>query len=195
MSELFPSALGAIIGFTLSQFVNLAKLIWNARVEPRLVISPKREACRLIYETWGGGRLKSAVYSFTIKNAGRRIATGVRCQVLAIEVRRSGNRFETVFKGDYEIKIIRDCNDGTATLLPSASKNVVLAFENEETPCLMPNLSRIPDHYEEIAADATAFRFRVAAFDGEGRFKIETLAINSQRSQNDSLTVKESRSF
>src|SRR3981081_2399602 len=90
-SDLLKSGLGAVIGFLLAQIVNLAAVGRDWFTRPRLRIDPPDSKNWLILmhsaEVGNGELYKEQIYAFYVRNVGRRIATGVRFQLLKIEYR------------------------------------------------------------------------------------------------------------
>ena len=80
------SGIGAAIGFALAQLINVARAIREWYTRPKLVIESCHENSVLETTEY------HTVYGFSIRNAGRSIATGVRVQLLEIVARHEGDK-------------------------------------------------------------------------------------------------------
>jgi hypothetical protein len=90
--DLIRPGVGAVVGFLLAQLVNVAVLVWRRRQRPRLVIELPDERSKVLAhstEARQGEILREEIYGFYVRNVGRRLATGVRFQLIKIEHRRS----------------------------------------------------------------------------------------------------------
>lgn len=185
-SDLIRSGIGAILGFLLAQLVNLSKIIWDSWNRPKLAIEPVGDNCLLLShstEASSGERIKENIFGFEVRNIGRRIATGVRAQLIKIEYRnRDWPKFADISTHAYDLALYlgagRKSQDTRAVLIPGASVTIELAGWREDYDAVFPAVSGLPDYYEEICAGATEYRFTVVAFDDTARFVRKILTVS-----------------
>ena len=90
-SNVLASAMGAIIGFVLAEIFSLVKLIRMWWTRPRLVIDVGHDNCQILSHgvpTGSGEMYDEKIFGFQIRNAGRRIATGVKAQLSKLSMRK-----------------------------------------------------------------------------------------------------------
>jgi hypothetical protein len=192
--DFIKSGIGAILGFLLAQFVNVARLIWDWWNRPKLVIEPVGQNCVLLghgTEAGSGEIYDEEVYGFYVRNTGRRIATGVRVQLINIEYREHNwPKFADISEHAYDLALYkgagRKSEDTEAVLVPEATVVIELARWREDYGTIFPAVSGLPDYYEEICALATEYRFTVVAFDDKAHFvrKILTVRYGSRHRAN-----------
>ena len=184
--DFFKSGVGAIIGFVLAQLVNVAKLIWDWWNRPVLLVKPAGDDCLLLSHTTevsSGELCKEKIYGFFVRNLGRRVATGVRVQLLKAEHRpRGATAFETVSEHSYDLALhhgsIRKSTDTETVLIPGASVEIELAGWREDYDVVFPTVSGLPEYYEEICSGSVEYRFTVVAFDENANFAQRVLTIS-----------------
>ncbi len=187
-SDLLKSALGAVIGFFLAQVVNLAKIAWDIYRRPRLVIThPDSKNWRVLMhdaQVGLGETYAEEIYAFYVCNVGRRIATGVRFQLIKIEY-RGVNWLEFADASeqtcDLAVYTQASANRGaeSITLVPGAKTLVHLASWREDYDVVFPAVATLPDYFEEICTGATEFRFTVVVFDDHARFTTAIVTIRT----------------
>lgn len=182
-AEYIQGAIGAVVGFTLAQLVNVAKLLLDWCLKPRLKIEAS-EDCRALHHTaqTEHGYLDEEIYAFSVSNKGFRIATGVRFQLIKIEKRESdAKKFETVSDeaSDLAPYIGSDvtAEPNPAVLVPGAAISVRLGKWREDYPCVIPAVRNLPDYFEEMCDTADEFRFTVIAFDDKARHTKKVLTV------------------
>jgi hypothetical protein len=188
MDNLIKPALGAVIGFVLAQLVNVGKLIWAQFTAPRLKIEYVRDDWEILSHTKQlalGEYAKEVQYGFRVRNVGRRIATGVRFQLLEMEVTDQENPFYVAVAPAANLTVyVSATHVGPehATIVPGASVLVSLATwtEREDGEDFVPNIEHIPDYFEEATFAATKYRFRVVVFDESGRYASEAIELDSR---------------
>jgi hypothetical protein len=125
-------------------------------------------------------------YGFDVRNRGRRIATGVRFQVLKIECREpKASAFNTASDTalDLFLHTGADARRGAreATIVPGASVTVQLAWWREDRDVIIPAIDHALDCYEEGCAGAREYKFSVVAFDDRGHFVTAVATYNLLR--------------
>lgn len=168
------SFLGAIVGFLLAQLVNFAKLAYNWWRRPRLVIEQVNDGNRILSHSTQVNRGEWAdevYYGFRVRNAGKRIALGVRCQLLKMEVRQTEEApFRTVLDTATELYTYSGAGQRhgspEATMVPGSSVDFELASWREDTGAVVPSSDKLPDYLVESCGDAVEYRFTVVAFAG-----------------------------
>lgn len=187
--DLIKSGIGAILGFVLAQFVNFARIIYEWWNQPKLMIEPVGKNCVLLAhgaEAGNGQIYDEEIFGFYIRNIGRRIATGVRVQLIKIEYReRDWPDFAGISEHAYDLALYKGAaprSEATETVLvPGASVVIELAGWREDQFAILPAVSGLPDYYEEICATATEYRFTVVAFDDRARFVQKVMTVNHTR--------------
>jgi len=192
-SDIIKSISGGVIGFVLAQLVNIAKVSWQWWVKPRLAIKLFSDGTVLLShesET-EDGPLREVWHGFQVWNTGRRVATGVRFQILKIEIRdRAQPRGDFSLISDSAIDLsIYTGADGTreakqATLVPGAAVSVALAYWREDNDVVRPASEFASDYYEEICSQAEEFRFTVCAFDDGKRYATAKVVIGPGQEPN-----------
>lgn len=129
--------------------------------------------------------LKEIIYGFHVRNTGRRIATGVKFQILKIETRNDSSRgFATASDRVITLATYNHADkirgDIQTTLVPNAATLVSLAFWREDRDAIFPSATYLPDYYEEGCADAIEYRFTVVAFADNANFATEVLTIDTR---------------
>lgn len=179
--DIFKSGVGAVIGFALAQLVNVAKLCWERWTEPKLVIELANERCVLVshgVEASHGQILDETIYGFYVRNTGRRIATGVRVQLIQIEHRGIKDKeFRTASEHAYDLAQYKGTEGSKTVLVPGAVAVMELALWREDYWAVRPAVGELPDHYEEICGDSTEYKFTVVAFDDNARFVRKVLTV------------------
>jgi hypothetical protein len=168
------SFLGAIVGFLLAQIVNLATLAYNRWRRPILVIEEVGDGNRILShstELNRGEWVDEVYYGFRVRNAGKRIALGVRCQLLKMEVRRTeAAPFRTVLDTATELYTYSGAGQrhgsSEATVIPGSSVDFELAWWREDAGVVSPSSKKLPDYLVESCGDAVEYRFTVVAFTG-----------------------------
>lgn len=169
------SFLSAIVGFLLAQFLDVAKLTYNWWRRPKLVIEEVGDGSRLLSHSTQAGHagelLDEVYYGFRVKNEGKRIALGVRCQMLKMEVRHTADsEFRTVFDAATELYTYSGAGQrhgsAEATVLPGSSVIFELAYWREDTDVVVPSSENLPDYLLESGSGAVEYRFTVVAFAG-----------------------------
>jgi hypothetical protein len=139
--DLLQSGIGAFIGFLLGQSVNVAAFCWERYKRPRLVIEEPENGYRILSHSTqvddSHELVKERMYGFIVRNVGRRIATGVRFQLLKAEYREEGGEFNTVARHAFGLSIYTNTYDEThgpveATLIPKAAVLVHLGSWRED---------------------------------------------------------------
>lgn len=188
-TDLIKSGIGAFLGFLLAQLINVAKLVWDWRMQPRLVIESPGDNCEILShgaEAGHGEIYDEKIYGFYVRNVGRRIATGVRIQLIKIEyAERSWPEFAEISEHAYDLALYkgagRKSEDTEATLVPGAAVTVKLAGWREDYDPVFPAVSGLPDYYEEICGSATRYKFTVVAFDEREQFVQKVLTVTLGR--------------
>jgi hypothetical protein len=202
-SDLLQSGIGAVIGFALAQAVNLAKLGRDWLVAPRLEIDGgDNDYVVLDHSDYlepghSAELVKEKLYGFYVRNTGRRIATGVRFQLLKIECREIGtDEFRTVAEHGFELVLylpahhripahhrdfkLRPPSVAQTSLVPKATALVDLATWRANWPDIVkPSVSAMPEYYEPICSSSDAYRFTVVAFDDGGRYAQKVVTIKT----------------
>lgn len=182
---ILQTGLGAILGVVLAEVVNFTRLAWNWWNRPILLIEPPNDRCLLLAhgsEVSTGQFYDEQIYGFSVRNAGRRIATGVRFQLTRIEFRDidspdfvefSGNAYDlALYKGAY-----RPSSDYETVLVPNAAVVVALAKWREDHDPVFPSVNGLPAYYEEICTYAEEYRLTVVAFDEKAHFSQSVLTL------------------
>lgn len=185
-SDFIKSGIGAILGFLLAQFVNLASVIWEWWNRPKLVIEPVGENCVLLAHGTEAGKgeiYDEEIYGLYVRNTGRKIATAVRVQLIKIEYReRDWPKFADISEHAYDLALYkgagRKSEDTEAVLVPGATVVIELAGWREDYHTIFPAVSGLPDYYEEICSLATEYRFTVVAFDDKAHFVRKVLTVS-----------------
>ena len=185
-ADLITSGIGAILGFLLAQLINVAKLMWDWWKRPRLVIESPGHNCQILShgtEAGHGEIYDENIYGFYVRNVGRRIATGVRIQLIKIEyAEQSWPEFAKISGHAYDLALYkgagRKSEDTETVLVPGASVLVKLAGWREDHDVVFPAVSELPDYYEEICVYATEYKFTVVAFDERARFVQKVLTVS-----------------
>ena len=155
-------------------------------MRPRLVIGSPNDRCLILshFDQVGNDEFyEEKIYGFYVRNIGRRIATGVRVQLIKTEYRgRSWPEFAEISEHAYDLTIYkgagRKSHDIETVLVPKAAILIRLAGWREDQDVVFPAVSGLPDYFEEICHGATEFRFTVVAFDDKARFVQEVLTVN-----------------
>jgi hypothetical protein len=174
-SDLIKSGIGAVIGFMLAQLVNIAKLTWERLRRPKLRIrlTPNNQLLSHSTQLTSGETVQEVYYGFDIRNVGKRIATGVRFQLLKIEYDTSDGYTEVLDTAlDLSTYVGADKGPGSkeATIVPGAAVAVGLASWRGDYDVAWPLAEGVPDYYEETCGGARTLKFKVVAFDDSGSF-------------------------
>lgn len=185
--DILKSVLGAIVGFFLAQFVNLAQLVYNRFTRPRLSIDASQTLI-LSHSTEinPGEYAKEELYGFTVGNTGRRIATGVEFQLLQVDVRyRKEDEFRTVVNHTFALSLYTSSSGERGatkvTLVPGSAVLVHLATGREDYDAIFPIVDGIPDYYEETCSEADGYRFTVATFGDDGEPATAVVTIDTRK--------------
>ena len=175
------SGIGAIVGFVLAQLFNFAKLAWVWWNRPKLVIEAFGE--NSVLET---GECRTH-YGCSVRNTGRRIATGVRVQLVRIEGRRTGHEYRCLLDHAYNLSPFRG---GTVkstfaplVLTPGVAIEIGLASKKDfddggvNDDIIFPSISGVPELFEEIAFDLDEYRYTLVAFDDKAHSAMKVLSI------------------
>lgn len=166
IESLVQSGTGAIVGFLLAQLVNCAKLGHEWYKRPRIVLQ-SRDKDTVLEVTE-----RHKVYGFSLQNVGRRIATGIRVQLVKIEARH-GERHICLLHNAYDLRPYRQERSDSPlvpiTLFPGAQIDIALASRYEENTehadVAWPSVPELPELFEELAAEANEYLYTVVAFD------------------------------
>lgn len=187
-SDLIKSGIGAVLGFTLAQIVNIAKVAHDWFTRPRLVIEPINSEYRILSHSTqvnNGEWYEEEIYGFYVRNRGRRIATGVRFHLLKVEYKKSSNP-ELALASDSSFELATytqsdSLRGATQTILvPGAAALVNLAWWREDFDAALPSVREIPDYYHETCEGHDVFRFTVVAFDDSARFVTKALTVQTR---------------
>ena len=181
------SGIGAIVGFALAQLINGAKIILNGvkiirewYTRPKLVIEPCCE--NSVIETTE----HHTIYGFSIRNAGRRIATGVRVQLVKIVAQNNGTKNRLLSENAYDLSPYRrgkgELLSVPLTLVPGAAIEIKLASRNDfddeiYEDVIYPSVSALPHLFEEIATGATGYLYTVVVFDDKAHSSQKILSL------------------
>jgi hypothetical protein len=182
-SDFIKGGVGAVIGFLLAQFVAFGTLIWNWFRKSKLAIEKldrnmiMSHTIQISREDYG----QEEVYGFTVRNKGKKIATGVRFQILGIQFREK-HLVDFSILSDLALNLKTyaanpDHGQEIITLVPKAAATVALALLQAEDGVVYPSAKGVMEYYEEMCADAFEYRFEIAVFDDSGDFATETLTI------------------
>jgi hypothetical protein len=190
MEDLLKSGLGAVIGFALAQLVNLIKLGYQAVTRPKLRIEHVGDTHQVVNHSAQadphGELLSEVYYGFYVRNAGRRIASHVRFQILKIETRgKDATGFREVSSTALDLSTYTG-SEGTSgsrevTLLPGARALIELAWWREDNEAVFPAIGKRLEYYEEACQHAREYRFTVAAFDDDLNYSSSTLVLQDGR--------------
>jgi hypothetical protein len=179
-SEFVKPAIGAGLGFVLAQVFNLAKLIHERIMRPKLrIFDPKGRnwqfLMQLVEAEKGKKRIEERRYGFCVCNYGHRIATGVRFQLLKIEYRHEGwAEFHQISGQTFDLFVANESGSdrgaNMTTLVPGAVTTVHLASWREDFELVLPETAVMPMGYVEMCQHAVEFRFTVVAFDDQAQF-------------------------
>lgn len=130
-----------------------------------------------------GERLEEEYYGFYVENRGRRIAEGVRFQILAIEYRtRKETTFSVASSSTFDLFTYTGADGArgspSATIVPGALAQVALGWWRQDRNVVVPATNAALDYYEEILSDAVEYRFKVVAFDKK-RYVKSTLTVRT----------------
>lgn len=183
LDDLFHSGFGALLGFLLAQFVNVAKVGYDCLMAARLRIDTSEPLILShMAEAGNGERYDERFYGFTVRNAGRRLATGVAFQLLKIETRtRHEQEFRPISNNTFDLALY----DGESaqrggtkvTLIPDSAVLVHLATWREDYGVLIPAVESVPHYYVESCSDAFEYRFTIAAFGDKGELARTVMTI------------------
>lgn len=178
VNDLLKSGVGAVIGFSLAQVVNLARSIHEIYVRPQLRLSAP-EFCIVgdpLYSEHGNPPVR--YYGFKVKNTGRRVATNVQFQIEAIERK-------PLHHSDYQLI---DCASqqlftfnpskpkekgaDLITLPPGGAAVILMATWDRSDTVFRPSGS-IPRIELKECAGQQDYRLSVIAFEAGGRYTRE----------------------
>jgi len=182
-NDLWKPGLGAIIGFLLAQFVDVAVLIWGrwrrSKLTIELMASNVIMAHTVMFSPTEEGR--EEVYAFVVRNVGKKIATGVRFQILNIRLRNRGlSEFANLSDVALSLKTYSDDEKRgreTITLVPKAAANIALARWRQDLGVVRPCAPSVFEYYDEMCANAVEYRFEVTVFDDSGDFATKHVTI------------------
>jgi hypothetical protein len=180
--DFITPALGAIVGFALAQFVNIARLIWTASRSAKLKIDDLGTDCMLFSHTLKDGSVE-LIYAFGVENVGKRSAAGVRFQLLKTELqtRKGSGDFDPPSHSALDLSLSHSEEGGEktkqVTLVPGARAFVRLAVWREASGIITPSSAAPFDYYQKVAEYAYEYRFTVAAFDETGRFATKSFTL------------------
>jgi hypothetical protein len=145
--DLLKSGLGAVIGFALAQLVNLVKFFHQRFARPRLAIENSGDFQILSHSTpmENGEYYDEKRYGFYVCNTGRRIATGIRFQLLKIEFKRKEDlTFNVASHRCFDLAVYSESSDKRGdfetSLVPGARALIALAEWREDHDALMPSV-------------------------------------------------------
>ncbi len=184
-ADFISSGIGAVLGFTLAQLVGLARLCWEGWTKPKLGIEQVGDNSVVLShgaEVRQGEFYDEDVFGFYVRNSGRRIAAGVRFQLIQIKIRdEDWSEFKTITEQAYDLTLYhgadRMSEDRETVLVPGAAALVKLAGWREDYDAIFPAVNGLPDYYEEICSRAIEYQFVVVAFDNKARFDRKVLTI------------------
>jgi hypothetical protein len=176
-AAILQSGTGAIIGFTLAQAVNLAKLGIDWLRRPILRIDNSDNCCILsdFVEVGSGELCQREMYAFSVTNRGKRIATHVRFQLIKLEyrgktsVKREDDPQQFHVMVDYAASLpIYDhaFNERVeeTTLVPGATALIKIAEWRDDYDVIWPAIHPMPQYFEESCQSAESYRFTVVVF-------------------------------
>lgn len=157
--DFIRSGIGAALGFFLAQLINVAKLArdwWN---RPRLTIELAHENSQILSHAAQVGPSEfydERIFGFYVRNLGRRIATGVRFQLIKIEYReKNWPVFADVSNQAYELALYkgagRKSEDSVTVLVPTAGALVELAAWRETMTPYFPSYRVYPTIMRKFA--------------------------------------------
>jgi hypothetical protein len=157
-SDFIGSGIGAVLGFVLAQVINVARLVWTSWTRPRLAIELPHDNCEILShgaEVGRGEIYDEKIFGFYVRNVGRRIATGVRFQLVKIEYReKEWPEFADISDQAYVLSLYkgagRKSEDIETVLVPGAAALVELAGWREDHGAIFPAVSGLPDYYEDL---------------------------------------------
>jgi hypothetical protein len=192
--DFITPALGAIVGFVLAQFVSVGKFLRDIYIKPKLKIETSQSYLLLshVAQVAGGEMAGEKYFGFTVRNVGKRIATGVRFQILAMRFRtrkQPENDFSVVIDTILELSTYQGA-DGPrgskeATLVPGAGVTVALGWWREDHDTVRPMATNVPDYFEETCSGAIEYEFDLVAFNDRGDFEAATIRITPYRKHGD----------
>ena len=173
-------ATGAIVGFFLAQFVNIGKIFINWRHRPKLII----ECCQ---ENWIlEPTERDTIYGLSVRNKGRRIATGVRVQLVKIVAKHDGDVCRLLSENAYDLLPYRQGSGEPVpiplTLIPGSSVEIIMASRKDSDSgayedVIFPTVSNLPHLFEDLATGAIEYTYTVVVFDDKGNFSQKILSI------------------
>jgi hypothetical protein len=182
-SDLLKSGLGAIVGFLLAQFVDVAGLIWKrvrrSKLKIELMANNVIMAHTTMFSATDEGR--EEVYAFVVRNVGKKIATGVRFQILNIQF-RDKHLLEFADLSDVALSLKTYSDDKKKgreiiTLVPKAAANIALARWRQDLNVVRPSAPSVFEYHDEMCANAVEYRFEVAVFDDSGDFATKQVTV------------------
>lgn len=172
MNDFLKAALGAIVGFSLAQIVNLARLAYDHWRRPKLALEANEGALILSHseqtESYEYRRVDH--FGFSVRNIGRMPALELRCYLLKIEISEKDSDFKDIFNNSTTLRIFESSykiykGPTDQTLLSGASVQFYLARRYEDGDnVIYPAIDFSPDYFEEICQSANRYRFTIAAF-------------------------------
>jgi hypothetical protein len=187
-ADLFKAFGGATLGFILGQLVNVAKLVREWWVRPRFEIHGYGDDWHLLshgVQAGNGEFYDEIIYGFEVTNKGRSTATGVRVQLIQIEVHEKGEEYRVISRHASDLRLYserRTETTGNIVLIRGASIVVQLASWREDYHAdyhaIFPAVAGLPDYYEESCQTAFDYRFSVAVFDDKGSSAHKVITIS-----------------
>ena len=179
-TKLIQPAIGAIIGFSLAQLVNLAGIVWNWWKRPKLVIGE-------IVSIPSDDPTDAFSYTFSVKNTGRSIATSVKFQLIKIEFQHNEKcGFKCISEHVFTLPLYKSESTKeytNAVLIPRANVDVHLAwrpaYEEMGMNIIFPAGRGLPDFYDTVCEGAEKYRFTVVAFDDKAHYAQKVLTISN----------------
>ena len=192
VDSLIKSGTGAIIGYILAQFTNVAYLCWKRYKKPKFRIEKINGTYKVFdgyeeEEHWNDPEaLQHTFYAFRLRNTGKSVARNVRAQIVKLEVKQTGRKhFGEVSQGVgdlYEFTGPKSAvENSTFTLAPKASVDIHFAGTREDLePTIFPAAIRTKEHYELIEYGAI-YKFAIVVFDDDGNYTPTTIILNSTK--------------
>ena len=181
-TKLIQPAIGAIIGFSLAQLVNLAGIGWNWWRRPKLFLGD-------VVEIPSDDPTDACSYTFSVKNTGRSIATSVQFQLIKIEFQQNEKcGFQCISEHVYNLPVYNSQTNQKyteAVLIPEATVDVHLAsrpdYKERGMDIIYPASPGLPDFYDTVCEGAAKYRFTVVTFDDDdkARYAQKVMTISS----------------
>jgi hypothetical protein len=180
------ASLGAVVGFTLAQLVNFAKIGWSYWRQPRLTIQEYAPYILSHYTELtsdSAEMAKEIIFGFEVLNRGRSMARGVKSQILSgisytgsKEIRKHNFVLHTASLARYDIRTSK--GEDTVDLVPGGTALIELARWREDRGAILPSSESLGEYGDEILTRASRVEFHVCAWDNEGRYRTKKIMLN-----------------